>query len=781
MDNAQKKVTFDSATATLFYDHFPEGLIRIDQNNVIYDVNSTATTLLGWNESELIGDSIHNHLCADHDEYSHAPEACPFLVQDETTGEAINSEAWWITQSGTHLYIDLSYIQVNHPTGPQLLIKFQDCSEKEFSASELKRLSQFAELSPTPVLQLDENAVIYYANPAVTELMVEYGFDDNGQPNIFPEDLAKHCQLCVQQNGTLPGIESHHQERWYFWYFHPMVNLNPPLVQVYGVDITARKKFENHLLELKNLAEFHTQQKSLFVASMSHELRTPMNGVIGLANILLNTNLSSQQREYTNKIILSGQSLLYIVNDILDISKIEAGKLDINLAPFSLHSVIIELCNLLDITAQDKNIAFEVRIDPTIPPNLIGDCMRIRQIVMNFLSNAIKFTQQGSVFLDISRLEQTEETVTLCMAVKDTGIGITEDKLSHVFGEYQQAETTTTSQYGGTGLGLSICKKLAELMGGCVGVDSTPGEGSNFYCQLTFPIAKQTVDAELDIDVKFDENCRVLVVAGNAIYASIIEELLHTWGIEMHYCAETEQAIRYLESTNLKTQKDMILMICTPYDQTHIAPLLDLTQRQKNPTIFVERQKNPATEQGISHDDYYQRLGAAGYLIKPYTPNMLKSLLSNVWGNEQPSPLEQTPTLQESQVPIKTTYDVNILVVDDDGVNQQVAKVFLETFGCDVEIASNGEEAVEKWQTTSYAVIFMDCQMPIMDGYQATQQIRQLEATNNLEATTIVALTGNVEAGHQDYGKEQGMNDFITKPIDPESIAKILQKWVSAT
>ncbi len=771
MPQTQHQAIIYQDTARLLFEQSPDGIIRLDQHLSILDVNPQTETLLGWRKHELIGKNMHDLLCINKEEYKHSSEHCPFKIAAEPNNNSASQEAWWLTKEGIYLNIDTCLLSVINHHQPELIIQFQDCTQKQFSESELKKLSLFAELSPTPIIQLDENAVIYYANPTATQLMVEHGFDDEGVPQIFPQGLQQQCQHCLQQNQTLVDIESQHNKQWFLWYLHPLKQLQPPLVQIYGVDISARKQAEHRLVELKELAEAHTQQKSLFVASISHELRNPMNGVIGMANLLLYTQLNNQQREYTNKIISSGQSLLHLINDILDISKIEAGKLEFDPMPFHFSEAMLEICSLLDLTAHQKGIALETRIDPKIPTYLIGDAIRIRQIIMNFMTNAIKFTESGYVFLNISLSDTQADVIKLRFEVKDSGIGIPANKLNLVFGEYQQVDKSTTRQYGGTGLGLSICKKLAELMQGTVGIESVEGEGSTFFLDLCLTIDSQ--QSNHPHNTNFTQAINILLFGGHQIHTSTITELFKHWQIAMDFCQD-----HHLATQKITNNSYSLLIICEPYTQIEIESVIKSATQAGSKILFIDRQNNASLQQGKSYDEYYQALGAQGYLIKPYLPNTLYSTITTMYDNHQNKSTNQTKNDKSTHVSPKKTFNARILVVDDEAVNQYVTRAYLETFQCQVDIANNGKEAIEQWQNGEYSLIFMDVQMPIINGYQATQQIRLLEKQKNTHSLPIIGLTGHVTTDAKNTCLAHGMNDVISKPVDASQLEKILSAWI---
>lgn len=770
--------SISNTTAVSLYQHLADGVIHIDGQNQIIAINPAAEKILKWSQTDIIGRDAHETICAVDGRYRHKREKCCLSNrfdsnQDKTT------EFVWVDKEGSYLQIDAKVIQSDAESSSgennSIIILFRDCADSGYSESEVKRLSLFPELSPAPILQLDESAMIHYANPAMTELMVEAGFDDLGRPEILPDNIEELLQRCIKNNETIEGIENEASAKWYLWNFHPIEHHELSLVQVYGLDITARKEYEYNLTQLKELAEANNEQKSNFVANMSHELRTPMNGVIGLSGLLLDTKLNQEQEDFVHKIQSSADSLLYIINDILDISKIESGKLDIDPLPFNFHKLIIEAIEINDVKAKEKKIELECRFDSQIPEYIVGDAIRIRQIVINFISNAIKFTSNGYVLIDVICHELSSEFVDFSIRVEDTGIGISAEKVDYVFGKFNQADISTTRKFGGTGLGLAISKELSELMGGEIGLESEEGKGSVFFVRFNFPIGcHQSLIKKNTYTLQ--KGLMLILIGGLPMGLKVLTELIQTLGVPIRCFEQVAQAETFFNETLSENRSaenlSFITVFCGNINDSEInsllkSPPIEQCQQSKFQLKAIAINNNNET----NLEQRYQKLGLNGFIKKPFSPRLFKKFIYDVLNNDEFVIGQCRPDSEE--ISNNEVIQLKILLAEDNIVNQMVAKTLLEKAGCEVDVVENGQLAVNAWKSGIYDAIFMDCQMPVMDGYEATKSIRSIEQEQHIP---IVALTANAMDGEKEKCYASGMDNFLTKPINVALMHQILQE-----
>jgi two-component system, sensor histidine kinase and response regulator len=539
-------------------------------------------------------------------------------------------------------------------------------------------------------------------------------------------------------------------------------------------DVSELKRVQKELAEAKEIAEAATVAKSQFLATMSHEIRTPMNAIIGLSNLALKTALNPKQLDYLTKIDRSAHSLLGIINDILDFSKIEAGKLSIEQVDFEIEHVIDTVSNLISQKAQEKGLEFAIHIFPDVPLNLIGDPLRVGQVLTNFCSNAIKFTEMGEIVVSIDLLEKTDEKTKLLFSVRDTGIGLTEEQRKTLFNAFQQADSSTTRKYGGTGLGLAITKRLAELMNGDTWVESEFGKGSTFYFTGIFGLQIQQKKKKYipAIDLR---GMRVLVVDDNETSRQILTEALESFSFKVTTVDSGIKAIEELKR-NISSPFELVLMDwkMPDMDGLEASEIIKHNSEIKAPVIIM------VTAFGKEDVAYKAgEIGINGFLTKPISYSALFDSIMEVFGKEGNKTHKKLEKEMKYDEEIKRIHGAKILLTEDNEINQQVAKELLEGHGLVVEIANNGKEAIEKIKTSGipskYDLVFMDLQMPVMDGYTSTIEIRKLTDYKNLP---IVAMSADAMTGIKEKCLEIGMMDYISKPINPDEVFETLARWV---
>ena len=655
--------------------------------------------------------------------------------------------------------------------------------ERKQSEDMLRKLSHAVEQSPATVVITDTDGIIEYVNPMFCE-----------KTGYFSEEVIGEHTRILKSGET---SRETYQELWEtlgsgrtwrgefvtrkkngkrFWESAAIspIRANDGTISHYMAvkeDISERKKFEKKLQDATDAAEMASQAKSDFLANMSHEIRTPMNAVIGLSHLALQTDLSTKQKDYLEKIQSSATALLRIINDILDFSKIEAGRLEVEETDFRLDDVIDQVCALVTLKAEEKGLEVLVSRGVEVPAYLKGDSLRIGQILTNLAGNAVKFTESGEILIAVVLESKNEENALLRFSVTDTGIGLTEEQISKLFESFSQGDESTTRKYGGTGLGLAISKRLIEMMGGEIGVESTPGKGSTFYFTVRLGIvADQPPEDAVGRDLS---GMRALVADDRVTARQILGETLEGFGLSVTTVASGDEALHEIEEACDNQPYDFALI---DWKMPGLDGIETLRRVKDSPDIAPKPACALVTAYGREEAiAAAEDLGTVEVFSKPVGPSTLFDGLQKAIGLPGVIRRRAVHAPARDVEAIRGILGARVLLVEDNAINQQVAQELLEECGLAVTTADNGRLALEALQREPFDIVLMDVQMPEMDGYEATKKIR---ADNRLDGLPVIAMTAHALASDRDRCLAAGMDDHITKPIDPDTLFAALVRWI---
>jgi len=769
-----------------------DAILMLDYEGNIRFWNQAAENIFGWSQAEAIGRNFHQLLAPG--KYKEAFRTAFASFQDKGQGAAIGKTLELIAcrKGGGEFAVEVSLNGVQlqgrwHTVGILRDITVRKELERRIS-DHTRFLQTLIDSIQNPIAYKDTTGKYLGCNQAFEEFMGYSAESMIGKTmfDLIPEDQAEKQADIDRALLEKPGFITYEEvktdkdgNRHHMLVtkgtFNDSNGCIGGLVLIW-VDISEHERMEEDLRKARDQAESAVRAKALFLANMSHEIRTPMNGIMGMNDLLLDTELTSEQRQYAETIRSSANSLLSVINDILDFSKIEAGKMDIEDLEFDLTSTMEDMNDILAGKAQEKGLEYLCIVDPSVPRYLRGDPGRLRQILTNLVSNAVKFTSAGEVRIDTVPVSQTDSQVTLKFLVKDTGIGIPGEKQAGLFQPFVQADASTTRRFGGTGLGLAISRQLVEIMGGEIGLESEPGKGSIFWFTVVFDKSSR-VAQPWGTTKGIPAGMRILVVDDHATNRILLRRMLSSWGCRSSEVASGDEALAALQDAVAMEDPFRIALV------DMLMPGMDgetLARRIKEEQRLMSTRLVLLTSLGMRGGAVHvQQAGFDAYLSKPIRSARLLDILAQlaVRGGEE---TEVTPKAAAIFTPPgheeRGRATARILLAEDNPTNQKVALRVLEKLGYCADAVCNGVEAIRALAKTPYDLVLMDVQMPEMDGFEATRRIRDGAASAEKSGVPIVAMTAHAMKGDREACLEAGMDDYVIKPVNVEELNKALQR-----
>ncbi|HUY12983.1 MAG TPA: response regulator [Terriglobia bacterium] len=742
------------------------GIFRTTLGGRFLDVNKAFCHMFGYKSpSELIGRATESF-------YGSKTTRDALIARMKQEGSIANVDLCLRQKDGSALWVLLNASLVETPEGTVIDGTMIDITERKQTQEELNNIFT---LSQDMIGILGTDGYYKRLNPAWTRSLGFTLEELLATPLVLnlvhPEDREVTMAEIQKVMGGHAAVGFEHRVRTkagaYLWTSWSAVRLpDQEAFVVVGQDITKRKQAEVKLREAK----------SEFLANMSHEIRTPMNGIIGMTELTLDTELSSEQRSYLNMVKLSADSLLTIINDILDFSKIEAHKLDLDIIRFSLRDSMEESLKILGVRAHERGLELACDVHPDVPEFILGDPGRLRQILVNLLGNAIKFTQQGEVVLQVGNDGRSGDNVLLHFVVNDTGIGIPADKQKQIFEAFSQADTSTTRKFGGTGLGLTISSRLVEMMGGRIWVESEPGRGSRFHFTARWGVTEQGATVSPKAGDEILLGLPVLVVDDNKTSRRILENMLVHWGMKPVVAESVRTAMAALQGANSRGAIFPLILTDAHMPETDGFGLAEQIKTKPELASSAIMMLTAGGQRGDA--SRCRELGVAAYLTKPVGRAELREAILRVLGTRsqrlEGAGLVTRHSLRESRRAAATH---RILLVEDNAVNQHLARRILEKRGHQVTVVENGRAAVAAIEKGGFDIVLMDVQMPEMDGFEATAAIRETEKANGTHLP-IVAMTALAMSGDSERCLQAGMDAYVSKPIKADDVFKIIESLV---